>query len=117
MVIRTTESLLDGSLRHGFGVDSCLGCLDPAFGSAPAGVDVDGWGAEVAADAPADWVGAGEPVGETREALVVAGTGADSDPVVGVDDDPDTCGLLVGGLLAVEAAGGVDVGDTGVRSV
>ena len=52
-----------------------------------------------------------------REALGVAGTVADSDPVVGVDDDPDTRGLLVGGLLAVEAAGGVDVGDTGVRSV
>jgi hypothetical protein len=51
-----------------------------------------------------------------REALVGAGTVADSDPVVGVDDDPDTCGLLVGGLLAVDAAGGVDVGDTGVRS-
>jgi hypothetical protein len=116
MVIRTTESLLDGSLRHGFGVDSCLGCSAPAFGSAPAGADVDGWGAEVAADSPADWVGAEELVGATREALGVAGTGADSDPVVGVDD-PDTCGLLVGGLLAVEAAGGVDVGDTGVRSV
>ena len=97
-------------------MDSCLGCSAPAFGSAPAGAEVDDWGAEVAADAPADWVGAGEPVGETREALVVAGTGADSDPVVGVDD-PDTCGLLVGGLLAVEAAGGVDVGATGVRSV
>ena len=116
MVIRTTESLLDGSLRHGFGVDSCLGCSDPAFGSAPAGADVDGWGAEGAADSPADWVGAEEPVGATREALGVAGTGADSDPVVGVDD-PDTCGLLVGGLLAVEAAGGVDVGATGVGSV
>ncbi len=116
MVIRTTESLLDGSLGHGFGVDSCLGCSDPAFGSAPAGVDVDGWGAEGAAGAPADWVGAEEPVGETREALVGAGSVADSDSVVGVDD-PDTCGLLVGGLPAVEAAGGVDVGDTGVRSV
>ena len=97
-------------------MDSCIDCSDPAVGSASAGAEDDCWGAEVAADSPADWVGAEEPVGETREALVGAGTGADSDPVVGVDD-PDTCGLLVGGLLAVEAAGGVDVGDTGVRSV
>jgi hypothetical protein len=51
-----------------------------------------------------------------REALVGAGTVAGSDPVVGVNDDPDTCGLLVGGLLAVDAAGGVDVGDKGARS-
>ena len=93
-----------------------LGCSDPAFGSASAGAEFDCWGAEGAADSPADRVGAEEPVGETREALVVAGTVADADPAVGVDD-PDTCGLLVGGLLAVEAAGGVDVGDTGVRSV
>jgi hypothetical protein len=103
-------------VRYGLGVDSCLGCSDPAFGSASAGADVDCWGAEVAADSPADWVGAGEPGGATREALVVAGTVADSDLVVGVDD-PDTCGLLVGGLPAVEAAGGVDVGATGVGSV